>query len=110
MNVKKLMNKMQQRDFYKQREQDLKQELKENAKSIQQQLIKEAKNNAILNTIQSAFVETESNVKSGNRQQEEAVSLSTKKIAEENVLLKKALAQQSQKLRAYDVKLAQKIQ
>ena len=35
MDVKKLMNNMQQRDVYKQREQDLKQELQEKSKTIQ---------------------------------------------------------------------------
>ena len=79
MNVKKLMNNMQQRDVYKQDKQDLMQQLQENAKtklqenakSTQQQLIREAKNNALLNTIQSAFEETESNVKSGHTQQKD---------------------------------------
>ena len=60
------MNNMQQRDVYKQREQDLKQELQENAKTIQHQINEKVKNSALLDTIQSAFEETESNVKSGH--------------------------------------------
>ena len=51
MDMKKLMNNMQQRDVYKQREQDLKQELQENAKTIQQQIYEKAKNSALLDTI-----------------------------------------------------------
>ena len=70
MNVKKLMDSMKHRDDLKHREQDLEQKLEqniqENAKILEHQLIKESKNNALLNTIQSAFEETESTVKSGN--------------------------------------------
>ena len=62
MNVKKLMDTMKNRDDLKQREQELKQQLQEKSNTIQHQLIKESKNNALLNTIQSAFEETESNI------------------------------------------------
>ena len=68
MNVKKLMDNMKQRDDFKQKEQDLKQKLQENAENLQQSLKDKAKNNALLNTIQSAFEETESNAKSVNRE------------------------------------------
>ena len=72
MNVKKLMDNMKQRDDFKQEKKDLRQELEqklqENAKNLQHQLIKESKNNALLNTIQSAFEETESNAKLVNRE------------------------------------------
>ena len=68
MNVKKLMDNMKQRDELKLERDELKQNLQENAKNLQHQLIKESKNNALLNTIQSAFEETESNAKSVNRE------------------------------------------
>ena len=77
MNVKKLMDSMKQRDDLKQREQDLEQKLQENTNTIQQHLNDKAKNNALLNTIQSAFEETESNAKLGNENQNKSVRSSS---------------------------------
>ena len=66
MNVKKLMASMKRRDDLEHERSQLKQELQEKANTIQQHLNDKVKNNALLNTIQSAFEETESTVKSGN--------------------------------------------
>lgn len=68
MNVKKLMKTMKHRDDLKHERGELKKELQEKANTIQQHLKDKAKSNALLNTIESAFEETESNVKSGNEE------------------------------------------
>ena len=88
------MDSMKQRDDLKQREQELKQQLQEKSNTIQHQLIKESKNNALLNTIQSAFEETESNTKSVKEKQNESVTSSaTSATAAEITQLRKALAE-----------------
>ena len=112
MNVKKLMDSMKHRDELKHEREELKQELEqklqENAKNLQHQLIKESKNNALLNTIQSAFEETESNAKLGNKEQNESVRSSAKlATAAENAQLRKALAEQSQTIRDQNVIITQ---
>ena len=62
MNVKKLMVNMKQRDDFKQEKQDLRQKLR--------------KKSVLLNTVQSAFEETESNIYSGREMQNQSVGLS----------------------------------
>ena len=100
MNVKKLMDNMKKRDDLQHERGELKQELLLKTKTIEKQLNDKAKNSSLLKTIQSAFEETETNVKSGNEKQIESARPSEAPANSVEISqLKKALVEQSQKLR-----------
>ena len=99
MNVKNLMDNMKERDDYKQ-------QLDQKKILFEQQLNANAKSNAFLSSIESAFEETESSLKSSQRQKQQAANqLQESATTEEITLLRKALGEQTQKIKALNSEL-----